>query len=387
MGKGANRLELIAQQNELLKEQNDLLREQNELMKRSASVSLDGEREAFIENIERDEMRSGFLVTSHRKKLWNVQIGLINEFARICKKHNLRWFPVGGTLLGAVRHKGYIPWDDDVDLAMFRPDYEKFKRVVSKELGKNYSLYLWNHYRLESDEVDGIKSDSDLPVISLEQQKKYPSWQPFFPLMRMVDKRTTMIGFDDRKNIFTGMWIDILCLDPTPPCANKQAERIFITAKALLIATIYPHYIKKSIADGKNFGVSPEELQKFISLPYKLRGDNYENFMLKNFFESERVGYIKDHIYVSHKTYETASFKEVVYVPFEKIKLPIPVGYDKMLKADYGDWHQMKIYISHTVDNSADIPYEEYFKKVANKTRITDENSVQSILIEDIKKA
>lgn len=387
MGKGASRLELITQQNELLKEQNDLLREQNALMKRSTSASNGGEREVFIENIDRDEMRSGFLVTSHRKKLWNVQLGLIQEFARICKKYNLRWFPVGGTLLGAVRHKGYVPWDDDVDLAMFRPDYEKFKRVVSEELGKNYSLYLWNHYRLESDDADGIKSDPNLPVISLAQQKKYPGWQPFFPLMRMVDERTTMIGPDDRKGIFTGMWIDILCFDPTPPCANKQAEIIFRTAKALLIATIYPHHVKKTIAEGKSFGVSSEELQKFINLPYKLRGDNYENFMLKNFFVSERVGYIKDHISVSHKTYETASFKDVVYMPFEKIELPVPVGYDKMLTADYGDWHQMKMYISHTADNSADVPYEEYFKKAARKTLITDENSVQSILIEDIKKA
>ena len=72
----------------------------------------DNERKIFIENIEHDEMRDGFLVTSNRKKLWNVQIGLINEVARICKKHDIRWFAIGGTLLGAARHKGFIPWDD-----------------------------------------------------------------------------------------------------------------------------------------------------------------------------------------------------------------------------------------------------------------------------------
>ena len=69
MGKGANRLEVIVQQNELLKEQNALLREQNELLRQSSSNSRSNDYEIFIENIDRDEMRSGFLVTSHRKKL------------------------------------------------------------------------------------------------------------------------------------------------------------------------------------------------------------------------------------------------------------------------------------------------------------------------------
>ena len=382
MGKGAGRIENITQQNELLKEQNRLLREQNKLLRRTSTV--EAAQEVFVENIDRDEMRNGFLVTNHRKKLWNVQIGLINEFDRICKKYNLRWFPVGGTLLGTVRHKGYIPWDDDVDLAMLRPDYDKLRRVIATELGKNYSLYLWNRYRLESDEVAGIKSDLRLPVISLEQQQKYPSWQPFFPLMRIIDDRTTMIGPDDREGIFSGIWIDILCLDPTPPFKTRREAIIFNTAKALLVATIYPHFVREFLAEGKNFGgVSSEKLLAFMKLPYNARGNIYENFLAKHFFESERVGYIKDHIYTSHKTYESASFSETIQMPFEQIEMPVPIGYDEMLTADYGDWHQMKIFFSHTRDNSADIPHTEYFSKVAKKTLVVDENSKQSVLIED----
>ncbi|MBR1647947.1 MAG: LicD family protein [Selenomonadaceae bacterium] len=383
MGKGANRLDAITQQNELLKEQNELLREQIELLKNSSAQPKNDGREIFVENIDRDEMRNGFLVTSHRKKLWNVQIGLINEFARICQKHNLRWFPVGGTLLGTVRHKGFVPWDDDVDLAMFRPDYEKLKRVIAEELSGNFSVYLWNNFKLESDELIGIKSDPTLKTIPAEQEKKYPGWQPFFPLMRLIDERTTMLGPDDRQGIFSGIWIDILCFDPVPPFVNRQQKIIFQTAKMLLVSTIYPNFIRKAIEDGKELGVSHEELQKFLNLPYKMRGAQYEKFLLRNFFESERVGYIKDHIYTSHKSYETASFKKVISMPFEKIELPVPVGYDEMLTADYGDWHEMKVYFSHTVDNSADISYVEYFQKAAKKTLVTDENNKQSILIEE----
>ena len=77
----------IRQQNDLLEKMNSLLEVQNKILQQQP-IS----REVFVDDIEHDEMRDGFLVTSHRKKLWNVQIGLLNEFARICKKYNLRWF-------------------------------------------------------------------------------------------------------------------------------------------------------------------------------------------------------------------------------------------------------------------------------------------------------
>ena len=119
------------QQEGFFERQSALLKEQNELLKQVISVSNNGDREIYIDNIDHDEMRDGFLVTSQRKKLWNVQIGLIKEFERICKKHGLRWFAIGGTLMGAARHKGFIPWDDDVDVAMLRPEYEKLRKIIA----------------------------------------------------------------------------------------------------------------------------------------------------------------------------------------------------------------------------------------------------------------
>ena len=132
----------------------------------------DNEREIFVENIEHDEMRDGFVVTSNRKKLWNVQIGLINEVARICKKHDIRWFAIGGTLLGAARHKGFIPWDDNVDLMMFRPDYEKFKAVAATEIKAPYFLDNWYNYRLESEGASLNDPEGDFQFIT-EQQPSF----------------------------------------------------------------------------------------------------------------------------------------------------------------------------------------------------------------------
>lgn len=78
------------------------------------------------------------------KRVKEIELEILIEFIRICEKHDLKYFAYGGTAIGAVRHKGFIPWDDDVDVAMVRDEYEKFISIAMKELGEEYELTAGN---------------------------------------------------------------------------------------------------------------------------------------------------------------------------------------------------------------------------------------------------
>ena len=353
------------QQNRLLQEQNDLLREQNESLRQAISAPKNGAHEVYVENIDRDEMRSGFLVTSHRKKSWNVQIGLIKEFDRICQKHNLRWFAIGGTLLGAARHGGFIPWDDDVDIAMLRPDYEKFRKIAADEIKSPYHLDIWYNYRLERDEPSEL-TDNSLPLISLNHYEKNPVAAPFFPLIKIRDERTLFVEFPEETSFNQGIWIDIFPMDSLPPFAEKQQRLNFEAERVIFMATVHPEIIEDFLQKKQRLVIKSDTLRKFMRLPYKRRGIRLEEFLAENFFMSEHVGDLRDWcIMQGERFYQSKDFRDVVYLPFETIELPAPVGYDSILTDYYGDWRTFTIYPPHVVDSSANISWDEYLQKTA----------------------
>lgn len=364
MGRGINKLEIIIRQNELLKEQNDLLRKQNELME--LSTHTDDGREIFVENINRDEIRDGFIVTSQRKKLWNVQLNLIAELDRICKKHNIRWFAYGGTLLGAVRHRGFIPWDDDVDISMLRPDYEKFKQVIRTEIKEPYFVDAWHDYRLEDEEPDIVKDKSCLQVVKHAQRRDHPKWWPFWPIIKIKDSRTTFVQYLDRPYVHQGIWIDVFPFDPVPPFSDRQQAMNFQIERELMFAMALPGAIIQAIKMKQPLLVNRQEIEKFLALLHRQKAAAIDNFALKNFtYSAEYVGQLRGHILSKYPlSYALKNFEKIVYLPFEKIKIPAPVGYEDCLTAQYGDWHEHVFGKQHAKAFSADFSFKDFFEQI-----------------------
>ena len=92
----------------------------------------------FDENYFKSEYREGFLVDSMVKRAWAAQLEVLGHVIAICEKYGLTYWAMWGTLLGAIRHNGYVPWDDDLDIAMKRADYDKFIEVAKEELPDGY---------------------------------------------------------------------------------------------------------------------------------------------------------------------------------------------------------------------------------------------------------
>ena len=340
-------------------------------------------REVFINDLFTDEIRNGFLVTSHRKKLWNVQIGLIQEFARICKKYNLRWFVFSGTLIGAIRHKGFIPWDDDVDIFMFRPDYEKFKQVAAHEIRYPYFLDAWFNYKLESEETADNPSDDYLQLVTREQETEYAGFYPFWPMLKLRDSRTAMIQWPERRHINQGVWIDIFAFDSAPPFTEQTQAVNWEVARELLLSIVVPDLVKNAMANNEEILLPYNELKTFMGYKYRQRALYFEDFMLQSFFDSEFVVDFRDYVVVDRGvTYKTSDFENIIYMPFEKIEVPVPSGYENILTARYGDWRKMIYTPSHVQDYSAEVSYEQYFKTVASAKPIMENDNIVAFLIE-----
>lgn len=94
----------------------------------------------FSREYYQDEEREGFLIESMVKRAWAVQMEILKVIDDICKKHDIKYFAFWGTLLGAIRHKGFVPWDDDMDIAMKREDYDRFIEIAPSEVPKDYKV-------------------------------------------------------------------------------------------------------------------------------------------------------------------------------------------------------------------------------------------------------
>lgn len=94
----------------------------------------------FSEEWFKDEVREGFFVPEMMKRFWAAQLVVLSEIDKICKRHDIKWYADMGTLIGTIRHKGYIPWDDDLDISMLRDDWERFFEYAREELPKEYKI-------------------------------------------------------------------------------------------------------------------------------------------------------------------------------------------------------------------------------------------------------
>ena len=288
----------------------------------------------FIKDLYHDEIRDGWLVKSDMKKIWNRQLEIWYEVNKICRKYKITYWASYGTLLGAVRHKGFIPWDDDFDICMMRPDFNRFGEVVEKELTKT--------------------------VFEIERK--------IFSVIKIAHSKTTLLANENiNKQKPKGLAIDIFPLD----CANDATKDSFFAVNALneLLGTIYNYpAIVKHVRDGGKTVNNWEVIEMLHSINDIDKQYEFLNVYAEGIFDySSTVMWIEKFVMNLEKLPQQKSwFRETIYLPFEMVKLPVPVDYEKVLERYYGDWHKFVVDRTGKLGfiHSADIPYREFLQRV-----------------------
>lgn len=142
-------------------------------------------------------------------ELQKCQLEILKEFIRVCKKHNLQYYLVGGSCLGAVRHQGFIPWDDDIDVAMPRKDYDKFI-TLQNEFSKPYFIqtyktdknYIYNYAKVRNNDTTYIEN------FFASTQMNHGVWIDVFPIDGMSYEEKTAASFAKKvKSTWHQVWL------------------------------------------------------------------------------------------------------------------------------------------------------------------------------------
>lgn len=291
----------------------------------------------MISNAE--ETRCGYKVDSKVKKIWKIEIDMLQNLLQVCKNNNLRIIVYSGTLLGAVRHSGFIPWDDDLDVALPRADFDKLLQIAENEF------------------------KAPLFFQTALNDSKY-----FFDYARLRNSNTTgIIKWNMSHDYNNGIYIDIYPLDGY--IENKAKLKIQLAKKEVLKQFLACYYADDTYVSRKSKWmvkmISRIAHIKSYEWWYKKYVDNLSKYTGKTI----RLSQIHDEYSVIKKYWCLESdLDDVIYLPFENIEVPVPANYDEILTHMYGEymefppeeergkWHENKIIFD------PDMPYKDFLK-------------------------
>jgi len=271
------------------------------------------------------------------RKIQMVELDILKEFIQICKTHNLKYYAIGGTALGAVRHKGFIPWDDDIDVSMPRDDYEKFHEIVSNSNDMRYA------------------------VETIFNTEKHIN-----PIIKLVDRNVVMTGSGIAEKITWYAYIDIFPLDGMPSNSFKRYLHVrrFLVKRKLFV-----------MANFKNVQVNETIKKSFLNRCIK---KVFSKFKLYNLLNTQKIVLSGDKLlkkycygqseYCSPQLWGQYRFKAVMpsewfaegtMLPFEGIEINAPAQYEKYLAQLYGSDYMELPPVEKRATHSSQIVFRE----------------------------
>lgn len=239
-----------------------------------------------------------------------IELKMLITVVEICERHNIQYFMMDGTLLGAVRHQGFIPWDDDIDIAMLRNDYEKFLAVAQSELSAQYFLQTY-------------QTDSEYPL----------------GYAKIRDNETQFLEKSVcHLNINHGVYIDVFPLDGVASCGFIENTRRKIMI--LIESAIWKHA-------NPTIGQINNRLGNFISnvLCWCLSQKKLRLLVdkLLRYYQCEKQEFIASYFgaYGVRAIVPSCVFRSDVILNFEGNEVKAPVGYNAYLESVYGNYMEL----------------------------------------------
>ena len=241
------------------------------------------------------------------KDVQKITFSIMKRVDEICNKNSVVYYAVGGTLLGAVRHRGFIPWDDDIDIAIFRKDVDKFINAIN---GSNSGLYCCS-----------FKDDCY-----------------YYNFLKVVDIKTTLCEKDYYEIPNMGIFVDVFIIDDMPSKWDEAIafyKKIASARKKIKIMAIKPVMRKNIILFLKTVIKSIQNRNKTIT--------KYQNkyIELVKTFENSPIIYVSGGSYGTKDMFDRKVFGDPTFLPFEDMLLSCPTDSNAYLKRLYGDYMQL----------------------------------------------
>lgn len=287
----------------------------------------------------RDEVRNGFFIPTAVKQAWAAQLQVLDVIETICRKHDITYFADWGTMLGTVRHGGYVPWDDDMDICMKREDYTRFKEAAKTELPKDFRIHDYEH---QEDHWLFLSRVANSVHINFEPEH-----------MKQFHNFPYIAGID----IFV---LDYLYKDEQQEKQRcEEVKHIIAVADSIIAGEIAQPVKEANLIQleekyHKTFNRKLDNRHIGIEL-YRLAEEQMARVPKE---ESDRMAQIFPWGLLGNRGQDREYYEKFVRLPFENTTMPVPADYHRILSGKYHDYFKI-----HKVWSGHDYPYFEGQRK------------------------
>lgn len=287
----------------------------------------------------RDEVRNGFFIPTAVKQAWAAQLQVLDVIETICRKHDITYFADWGTILGTVRHGGYVPWDDDMDICMKREDYTRFKEAAKTEVPKDFRIHDYEH---QEDHWLFLSRVANSVHINFEPEH-----------MKQFHNFPYIAGID----IFV---LDYLYKDEQQEKQRcEEVKHIIAVADSIIAGEIAQPVKEANLIQleekyHKTFNRKLDNRHMGIEL-YRLAEEQMARVPKE---ESDRMAQIFPWGLLGNRGQDKKYYEKFVRLPFENTTMPVPADYHRILSGKYHDYFKIyKVWSGH------DYPYFEGQRK------------------------